>query len=99
MNYQLFDILNDIFFRFLKNNFFLFFLFCKCFTHCCSDCGSGKKMNTNHFGKKALQKLGSTMNNSAGGGYSDFAKRQMEKFGWTEFFADFIFFVIFFFVK
>ena len=35
--------------------------------------------------KKTWAALGGKINDSAGSGYSDFARKQMEKFGWTEY--------------
>jgi hypothetical protein len=35
-------------------------------------------------GKRYLSKLGSSMNNQAGSGFSTFAQKQMAKMGWTE---------------
>jgi hypothetical protein len=39
---------------------------------------------TTLLGKKAINKLGSQLNDSASMGVSDFAKRAMAKMGWTE---------------
>ena len=35
--------------------------------------------------RKTLDDLGSKMNDSAGSKISDFARKQMEKYGWTEY--------------
>ena len=35
-------------------------------------------------GKKTIEKMGKTINESSGSSISSFARRQMEKMGWTE---------------
>jgi Pin2-interacting protein X1 len=47
-----------------------------------SELGSGPSMPI--VGKKLMAKLGGMVNESAASGVSDFARRQMEKMGWTE---------------